>query len=90
MNNQFTTQDTGEVITAPQLPADDRTGTGYDWMETLTGTPWATLANWGSDGSANEQFSLWRAPAGSWTISDWGRVKYAYRVPRFVPVSIAS
>ena len=50
MNNQFTTQDTGEAITAPQLPADDRTGTGYDWMETLTGTPWATLANWGSDG----------------------------------------
>ena len=47
MNNQFTTQDTGEAITAPQLPADDRTGTGYDWMETLTGTPWAALANWG-------------------------------------------
>lgn len=50
MNQQFTTKDTSETVTAPQLPADDRTGSGYDWMETLTGTPWDTLASWGSEG----------------------------------------
>ena len=50
MNNQFTTQDTCETVRAPQLPADDRTGDGYDWMDTLAGTPWAVLPNWGSEG----------------------------------------
>lgn len=42
--------DTGETITAPELPADDRTGDGYDWMETLLGTGWVALPSWGSDG----------------------------------------
>ena len=50
MNNQFITKDTGETVEAPQLPADDRTGTGYDWMETLTNTPWKVLPSWGSEG----------------------------------------
>ena len=47
---EFTTQDTGEAVRAPQLPADDRTGDGYDWMDTLTNTPWSVLPNWGSEG----------------------------------------
>ena len=50
MNQQFITKDTGETVTAPQLPADDRTGSGYDWMETLTGRPWDTLASWSREG----------------------------------------
>ena len=44
------TKDTGETITAPELPADDRTGDGYDWMETLTGTSWSALPSWASEG----------------------------------------
>jgi hypothetical protein len=27
--------DTAEAVTAPVLPADDRAGDGYDWMDTL-------------------------------------------------------
>lgn len=44
------TKDTAEPVTAPVLPADDRTGDGYDWMDTLDGTAWSVLPNWGSDG----------------------------------------
>jgi hypothetical protein len=45
-----TTADTAEPVTAPVLPADDRAGDGYDWMETLEGTGWSVLPNWGSEG----------------------------------------
>jgi hypothetical protein len=48
--NRTTTDDTGETVTVPGLPADDRTGDGYDWMESLDGTGWAALPNWGSEG----------------------------------------
>jgi hypothetical protein len=44
------TADTAEPVTAPALPADDRAGDGYDWMETLEGTAWLVLPNWGSEG----------------------------------------
>ena len=44
------TANTAEPVTAPALPADDRTGDGYDWMDTLDGTAWRVLPNWGSDG----------------------------------------
>lgn len=44
------TADTAETITAPGLPADDRTGDGYDWMATLPGSGWEPLPNWGTDG----------------------------------------
>jgi hypothetical protein len=37
-----TTKDTEESVTAPVLPANDRTGDGYDWLDTLTGSPWKT------------------------------------------------
>ena len=47
---------TAELVTAPVLPTDDRAGDGYDWMDTLEGTEWSVLPNWGSDG--------WEA--GSW------------------------
>ena len=50
MNTQFTTKDTNETVQAPQLPADDRTGDGYDWIDTLANTPWAVLPSWGSEG----------------------------------------
>ncbi|MFP5366798.1 MAG: hypothetical protein ACLGIS_08075, partial [Actinomycetes bacterium] len=30
--------------------ADDRAGDGYDWMDTLEGTAWSVLPNWGSEG----------------------------------------
>ena len=50
MNTQFTTKDTTETVQAPQLPADDRTGDGYDWIDTLVNTPWAVLPSWGSEG----------------------------------------
>ncbi|WP_220033953.1 hypothetical protein [Arthrobacter psychrolactophilus] len=43
MKTQFTTKDTSETVQAPQLPADDRTGDGYDWIDTLANTPWAVL-----------------------------------------------
>jgi hypothetical protein len=44
------TTDTAEPVTAPVLPADDRAGDGYDWMDTLDGTAWSVLPNWGSEG----------------------------------------
>jgi hypothetical protein len=44
------TEDTAETVTAPVLPADDRPGDGYDWMDTLEGAVWAVLPNWGSEG----------------------------------------
>jgi hypothetical protein len=44
------TTDTAEAVTAPALPADDRAGDGYDWMDTLDGTAWSVLPNWGSEG----------------------------------------
>ncbi|WAH98722.1 hypothetical protein [Arthrobacter sp. MMS18-M83] len=44
------TADTAEAVTAPVLPADDRAGDGYDWMDTLEGTAWSVLPNWGSEG----------------------------------------
>jgi hypothetical protein len=47
---RMTTADTNESIIVPGLPADDRMGDGYDWMETLEGTGWSALPNWGSDG----------------------------------------
>ena len=50
MNENKTTKDTAEAVSVPALPADDRSGDGYDWMETLTGTAWAVLPNWGSEG----------------------------------------
>ncbi|MEO5313794.1 hypothetical protein PV772_06645 [Pseudarthrobacter sp. CC12] len=44
------TADTAEPVTAPVLPADDPTGDGYDWMDTLEGTAWSVLPNWASEG----------------------------------------
>jgi hypothetical protein len=44
------TPDTAEAVSAPVLPADDGSGDGYDWMDTLEGTAWSVLPNWGSDG----------------------------------------
>lgn len=44
------TTDTAEPVTAPALPADDRAGDGYDWMDTLEGTAWSVLPNWGNEG----------------------------------------
>lgn len=44
------TTDTAEAVTAPALPSNDRAGDGYDWMDTLEGTEWSVLPNWGSDG----------------------------------------
>ena len=44
------TADTAEPLTAPVLPAADRAGDGYDWMDTVEGTPWSVLPNWGSEG----------------------------------------
>ena len=44
------TADTAEPVTAPVLPADYRAGDGYDWMDTLDGTGWSVLPNWGSEG----------------------------------------
>ncbi|MGY2747375.1 hypothetical protein [Arthrobacter sp. UYCu723] len=44
------TADTAEPVTAPDLSSDDRSGDGYDWMDTLEGTAWSVLPNWGSEG----------------------------------------
>jgi len=44
------TEDTAELVTAPALPADDRTGDGHDWMDTLDGAAWSMMPNWGSEG----------------------------------------
>ncbi len=44
------TTDTAEPVTAPALPADNRSGDGYEWMDTLEGTAWSVLPNWGSEG----------------------------------------
>ncbi|MEC5190621.1 MULTISPECIES: hypothetical protein [unclassified Arthrobacter] len=44
-------------MAAPVPPADDRAVDGYDWMDTLEGTPWSAQPNRGSEG--------W--DAGSWT-----------------------
>ncbi|MCU1532916.1 MAG: hypothetical protein JWO49_2487 [Arthrobacter sp.] len=44
------TVDTAEKVAAPVLPADNRAGDGYDWMDTLEGTPWSVLPNWASEG----------------------------------------
>jgi len=44
------TTDTAEPVTGPVLPADDRAGDGNDWMDTLDGTAWSVLPNWGSEG----------------------------------------
>ena len=67
------TTDTAEPVTAPGLPADDRAGDGYDWIDTLEGTAWSVLPNWGSDG--------WDAGAWPYIIfavartRDWGVVR---------------
>ncbi|MDF9279098.1 hypothetical protein P4U43_15015 [Arthrobacter sp. EH-1B-1] len=50
MLTRTVTADTTETITAPALPADDRTGDGYDWMNTLNGSGWVPLPGWGSEG----------------------------------------
>ncbi|GAP54607.1 hypothetical protein AHiyo6_11720 [Arthrobacter sp. Hiyo6] len=50
------TNGTAEPVTTPVIPADDRTGDGYDWMDTLEGTVWSVLPAWDSDG----------CDAGSW------------------------
>lgn len=50
MLTRTVTTDTEEPITAPGLPADERTGDGYDWMGTLPGTGWVALPSWGSQG----------------------------------------
>ncbi|WP_299170029.1 hypothetical protein [uncultured Arthrobacter sp.] len=47
---RMTTTDTNETVAVPGLPVDDPMGDGYDWMETLEGTGWSALPNWGSDG----------------------------------------
>lgn len=39
------TDDTAELLTAPDLPPDDRAGAGYDWMAALEGTAWSVLPN---------------------------------------------
>jgi hypothetical protein len=44
------TGETAEQVTARVLPADNRAGDGYDWMDTLEGTAWSVLPNWGSEG----------------------------------------
>jgi hypothetical protein len=44
------TTDTAEPVTAPSLATDSRAGDGYDWMDTLDGTAWSVLPNWGSEG----------------------------------------
>lgn len=44
------TAETAEAVTAPVLPADDRAGAGYDWMDTFEGSAWSVLPNWGSEG----------------------------------------
>ena len=44
------TTDTAEAVAAPLLPADDRAGDGYDWMDSLEGTVWSVLPNLGSEG----------------------------------------
>ncbi|WP_434612715.1 hypothetical protein [Arthrobacter sp. A5] len=44
------TVDTAETVIAPVLPADDRAGDGYDWMDSLENTAWSVLPNWGSEG----------------------------------------
>ncbi|MEZ2390168.1 hypothetical protein AB6813_11580 [bacterium RCC_150] len=44
------TTDTAESVTVPVLPADDRTGDGYDRMDTLEDTEWSMLPSWGSAG----------------------------------------
>jgi hypothetical protein len=44
------TADTAEEVAVPVLPADDRAGDGYDWMDTLNGTAWSVLPNWSSEG----------------------------------------
>ncbi|MEZ2391734.1 hypothetical protein AB6813_19720 [bacterium RCC_150] len=40
------TTDTAESVTVPVLPADDRTGDGYDRMDTLEDTEWSMLPSW--------------------------------------------
>ncbi len=47
---QSRTRDTDETISAPALPRDDRAGDGYDWMDTLEGSSWSVLPNWGTEG----------------------------------------
>jgi hypothetical protein len=44
------TADSAEPVAVPVLPADDRAGDGYDWMDTLEGTAWSVLPNWASEG----------------------------------------
>lgn len=50
MITRTNTTDTDETVIVPGLPADDRMGDGYDWMETLESTGWSALPNWGSEG----------------------------------------
>lgn len=44
------TADTGETVTVPALPVDDRAGDGYDWIDALEGTGWTVLPSWGAEG----------------------------------------
>ncbi len=55
------TTDTGEPITAPVLPADNRAGDGYDWMDTLDGTSWSVLPNWAGRAAGRSRLPLERA-----------------------------
>lgn len=45
-----TTKTAGTRTTGPNLPVDDRSGDGYDYMETAEAAGWATIALWGKDG----------------------------------------
>jgi len=62
---QATTTDTAETVTAPDLPVADRTGDGYDYMDTLRAHGWRELSCWGRDG---------------WDLGDWPYVIIAVHV----------
>lgn len=47
---QTITTDTDEFVTAPELPAANRTGDGYDCMEILRAHAWRELSSRGCDG----------------------------------------
>lgn len=50
MRTSIRTIDTTARISEPNLPTDDRSGDGYDYIDQAEAAGWTTIANWGEEG----------------------------------------
>lgn len=69
MGTIIRTTDTGIRISEPNLPTDDRSGDGYDYIETAEKAGWTVVNVWGEDGW---DFGAWPYIIGFVRVADNG------------------